>query len=205
MAMTEIINLLINFGQKFSYEGVFLLMTLESTFLPIPSELVVPPAAFLAGQGDLNLLFVIISGVLGSMTGATINYFLGKWIGQPLLYVFVNHKYAKFFLLNEDKLKKAENYFLRGANWATFLGRLVPGVRHLISIPAGFSKMNFFDFLLYTFLGSSFWVTILAILGYFFGANQVEINNYLWQISVVFALVFIVFIIWWARKSKKNK
>ncbi len=186
------------------YLGISLLMTIESSFIPFPSEIVILPAAYLAQQGEMNIFLVIFFGIIGSLLGASINYFLAYTLGRKVIYSLANRNFFKFLFINKEKVVKAENYFLKYGNISTFIGRFVPAVRQLISIPAGFSKMNFKSFILYTFLGSGIWVTILAILGYSFGSNQDIISKYSNQISlffVVFALILIVFIV----IKKKNE
>lgn len=203
--MTAIISLLLSAFSKMGYWGVFFLMAIESSFLPLPSEVVIPPAAYLAQKGEMNLIIVIIAGTLGSCLGASINYMLSATLGRAIVYSLANTKLAKIFLINEQKIKHAENYFLNYGNSSTFIGRLIPGVRHLISIPAGFTRMNFKNFLLYTFLGSTVWVTILALMGYWFGANDELIKEYYREISYAGILLAVLFIGYLFYKSKKSK
>jgi len=158
--MLEIINLLLAFSSKIGYFGVAFLMTIESSFVPFPSEVVILPAAYLSQQGEMNIIFVILAGIFGSLFGATINYILAFTLGRKLVYSLANSKFAKILLISEQKIIKAEQYFLKYGNIATFVGRLVPAIRQLISIPAGFSKMNFKKFIFYTFLGSGIWTNI---------------------------------------------
>jgi len=141
-------------------------MTIESSFIPFPSEIVVPPAAYMAAAGELNVFLVALSATLGALAGALINYGLAVWIGRPIVYKFVNSRVGHACLLNEQKMIKAEDYFVRYGNLSTLVGRLVPGVRQLISIPAGLAKMPMGRFLLYTSLGAGAWNIILAIIGY---------------------------------------
>jgi membrane protein DedA with SNARE-associated domain len=180
-------------------------MTIESSFLPLPSEIVIPPYAYLAAKGEFNLILVILAGILGSILGALINYFLSITLGRTLVYAIVRTRWAKLILLNEKKLEDAENYFLQYGNFATFIGRLVPVVRHLISIPAGFCRMRLDLFILYTFLGSTVWVTILAFLGYYFGANQEMLSAYYHELTIAGFSLFILFMIYIARKSYRRK
>lgn len=169
-----------------------MLMAIESSFIPFPSEIVIPPAAYLAFKGELNIFLVVFFGILGSMIGAYVNYFLALWLGKPLVYALVEKKWAKVFLLNKAKVERAEKYFLEYGNLSTFLGRLVPAVRQLISLPAGFVKMSFASFSLFTALGAGIWISILAALGYFFGANQVLLSLYFKEISIVFGAVALI-------------
>lgn len=197
---------LLALGVKMGYGGVIFLMAVESSFLPLPSEVVIPPYAYLASQGKFNLVLIIITGVLGSVIGALVNYFLAMTLGRAVIYAIVRSRWSKLILLDEKKLEQAENYFLKYGNSATFIGRLVPVVRHLISIPAGFSKMYLPTFILYTTLGAAVWVTILALLGYYFGANQEMLEEYYREISIVGGLLAVVFVsyIFYKQKMKKK-
>lgn len=150
-----------------NYGIVFLLMLLESTVIPVPSELVVAPAAYRAAAGELNLWLVILFGTLGADMGATINYIAGYYLGRPIIYRFANSKWGKLCLLNQNKVEKSEKYFYDHGMVATITGRLIPGIRHLISIPAGLAKMNYWKFLLYTTIGAGVWNCILAALGWY--------------------------------------
>mgnify|MGYP002338716151 FL=1 len=184
-------------------------MTLESSFIPFPSEVIVPPAAYSAQQGQLALWGVILAGILGSLAGAIINYFLAYYLGRVIVYRLADTKIAKMLLINSKKVEKSEKFFLKYGNVSTFIGRLIPVVRQLISLPAGFSRMNFKNFCLFTALGSGIWVVILAVLGYFFGANQELLKTYYKEISFLFlfltvAIVVIVAITKKIRKKKKE-
>ena len=170
--LQELIQILLNFSSEIGYLGIVILMTIESSFIPFPSEIIVPPAAFLASQGQFNIYLVILSGIVGSLVGALINYFLARTLGRGIVYSLINKKIARLLLLNEEKMIKAENYFRKYGAVSTFVGRLIPAIRQLISIPAGFSKMKLGKFIFYTSFGSGLWTIILAILGYVFGANQ---------------------------------
>ena len=205
--MNEIISYLLAVFLKMDYLGVFFLMAIESSFFPLPSEIVIPPAAYLAQKGEMNLILVIVAGTLGSLLGAILNYFLGLTLGRKIIYTIAKSKWAKIVLVNEAKVQESEKYFLKFGNSATFIGRLVPGVRHLISIPAGFTKMRFDNFVFYTILGSAIWVTILAILGYWFGANEEAIKQYYHEISIVGLFLAIAFVgyIFYKHKQSKTK
>jgi membrane protein DedA with SNARE-associated domain len=203
--MVNLIHYLLAFGEKIGYLGIVMLMAVESSFLPLPSELVIPPAAYLAQQGKMNIFLVIFSGAIGSVIGATFNYFLGRIIGQALIYRLADHKIAKLLFINQVKLKKAETFFIKSANTATFVGRLIPGVRHLISIPAGFFKMNFKNFIFLTFSGSFIWCSILALLGYVFGSNQEIIAKYYKELTIFLAVSGCIFLfLLYFRKIKRN-
>ncbi len=176
------------------YWGVFVLMTVQSSFIPFPSEIVVPPAAYLASQGKMDLGLIILFAVCGSMVGATINYYLAATLGRKVTYKLVDSKWAKFLFLDKENVEKAEAYFLKYGNFSTFICRLIPGIRQLISLVAGFTKMNFGSFFLYTFLGSGMWVVVLAMLGYFFGETQELYHEHYLQATIV-ALIFVAFMV----------
>ncbi len=192
--MADFVQLLLNFANDLGYPGIIILMAIESSFIPFPSEVVIPPAAYLAYQGKLDIFLVILCGVIGSLIGAVVNYVLAMWLGRPLVYILVEKKWAKFLLLSKKNVEKAEGYFLKYGAMSTFLGRLVPAVRQLISLPAGFVRMNFWIFLFFTFLGSAFWVSILAFLGYFFGSNQELFERYYGEIAIFIVIAVILFV-----------
>ncbi|MBR6656427.1 MAG: DedA family protein [Alistipes sp.] len=150
-----------------NYWTITLLMAIESSFIPFPSEVVVPPAAYkAAATGELNIWLVIFFATLGAVIGAYINYFLAVWLGRPIVYKFANSRIGHMCLLDEQKVAKAEEFFVRYGVAATLVGRLVPAVRQLISIPAGLSRMNLAKFTLYTAIGAGAWNSVLAALGY---------------------------------------
>ena len=167
-----------------NYGTIWLLMLLESTVIPVPSELVVSPAAYHAAGGNLNIWLVILFATIGADCGATINYLAGYYLGRPIIYRFANSKWGKMCLLNQQKVEKSEKYFYDHGMVATITGRLLPGIRHLISIPAGLSKMGYWKFLLYTTIGAGAWNFILAALGWYLhsavpeGQLQSEIERY---------------------------
>ena len=150
-----------------NYGTIFFLMMLESTVVPVPSELVVSPAAYHAAGGNLNLWLVILFATLGADLGATINYVVAYYVGRPVVYRFANSRLGRLCLLNQQKVEKSEKYFYDHGMVATITGRLIPGIRHLISIPAGLAKMHYGWFLLYTTLGAGAWNIILAALGWY--------------------------------------
>ncbi len=188
-----------------NYFTVALLMMIESTFLPLPSEVVMPFAAYKAAQGDLNAFIVIIAGTIGALTGALINYTLSYYLGRPLVYRFAESRLGKFFLLSKEKVIHAEDYFNRNGKTSTFIGRLVPGIRHLISIPAGLAKMNLRDFMLYTFIGAGIWNIILVLIGYFIYDIRDQIFPYMDDILYVLGAVFVIYLIIRARKNRGKK
>ena len=186
-----------------NYSTITFLMLLESTVVPVPSELVVAPAAYHAAGGNLNIFLVILFATIGADLGASINYAAGYWLGRPVIYKFANSKWGKLCLLNQQKVEHSEKYFNDHGMVATITGRLIPGIRHLISIPAGLSKMNYWKFLLYTTLGAGVWNIILAALGWWFHSfvpeNQltekiVEYGDYIkWGIIALVVLAVIIF------------
>lgn len=193
-----------------NYGTITILMAAESSIFPVPSELVIPPAAFIASKDDsnLNIFLVIIFGTIGALIGATLNYFvLGLWIGRPLLYKFADSKVGRMLLLSGEKLQKSENYFNKNGKVSTFVGRFIPVVRHLISIPAGFAKMNFPTFALFTFAGAGLWNCCLALLGYLAHGQADMIEKYSHEITVGMFVVLILVIIYFIVKYfiKKNK
>lgn len=152
---------------QLNYGVIWFLMLLESTVIPVPSELVVAPAAYHAAGGNLNFLLIILFATIGADCGATINYIAGYYLGRPIIYRFANSKWGKMCLLNQQKVEKSEAYFNNHGMVATITGRLIPGIRHLISIPAGLAKMNYWKFLLYTTIGAGAWNVILGGLGWY--------------------------------------
>lgn len=181
-----------------NYWTVTLLMSIESSFLPLPSEFVIPPAGWKAAQGEMNIFIIVLCAVTGSCIGASFNYCLALWLGKPIIYKLADTKLAHLMLINREAVQKAENYFIRYGKSATFIGRLVPAVRHLISIPAGLSKMNFRDFIIYTAFGSAIWNAILAVLGYFLYTQKELLNKYfqeLWTICLVLGIIFIIYVL----------
>jgi membrane protein DedA with SNARE-associated domain len=193
--------------QHLNYWTVTLFMAIESSFMPLPSEFVVPPAAWKAMQGGLNIYLVVAAGTLGSMIGAAFNYLLAMTLGRKIIYALVDTRLVHAFLINRAKMEKAEAFYLRFGRSSTFIGRLVPVVRHLISIPAGFTRMRFTDFMLYTFLGSLLWNAILAALGCLFYSQKELLNTYFKQLSYGLLALGAVFIIYVILKSvgKKNR
>src|SRR5574344_14096 len=197
-----------------NYGTIFLLMLLESTVIPVPSEFVVSPAAYHAAGGNLNVFLVILFATLGADCGATINYLAGYYLGRPIIYRFANSKWGKMCLLNQRKVEKSEKFFYQHGMVATITGRLIPGIRHLISIPAGLSKMKYLQFLLYTTIGAGLWNCILAGLGWYLHAIVPEDNltdkimEYGEYIKVIImalvAIAFIYFMVeWYINRRKK--
>jgi membrane protein DedA with SNARE-associated domain len=188
-----------------TYLTVALLMAIESTFLPLPSEVVIPFAAWKAAQGDLNVFLVVIFGTIGALCGSLINYFLARYLGRPIIYSFADSSVGKLFLLSKEKVQHAEDYFVRNGKSSTFIGRLVPGVRHLISIPAGLARMNLRNFIVYTFTGAGIWNIILAVIGYYLYEIREQIFPYLGYILLALGAGFVVFLVIRERRKRNNK
>ena len=197
------------YEQNMNYATITVLMTVESSFIPFPSEIVVPPAAYIASQpgSHLNIFLVVLFATIGAMLGALINYFLAIHLGRPLVYKFADSRIGHFLLLSKEKIMAAEVYFNKRGKTSTFVGRLVPGIRQLISIPAGLARMNIPNFLLYTFIGAGIWNAILAFLGYILHGQQDLINKYSHELSYIFLLLVVLFIGYVVVKQvvKKNK
>jgi membrane protein DedA with SNARE-associated domain len=202
---TIFINWVLNITAGLGYVGVFVLMAVESSFLPFPSELAIPPAAWLASQGQMNIFLIVILGTLGSVLGAMVNYFLALWLGRPAVYKLMDTKFARLLHLNSHDLERAEAKFLKNANSATFVCRLIPVIRQLISIPAGFTKMPFLPFVSLTALGSLIWVSILAALGYTLGANQDLLSQYYSEIQWILLILGIIWLSHFFYKKHKKK
>ena len=185
-----------------NYFTVGLLMIIESSFVPFPSEAVMPFAAFKAATGELNVFFVFLSGTTGAMVGALINYYLALFLGRPIIYRFAGSRLGKMLLLSKEKVEKAEDYFNRNGKSSTFVGRLVPAVRQLISIPAGLARMNIGSFLLYTFLGAGIWNIILVIVGYFMYEIRDRIFPYIGYILAGIGVVFVAYLIIKAKRKE---
>jgi len=192
--------------QNISYLTIFLLMAIEGSFIPFPSEVVIPPAAWKAAQGDLNIFLVVITGTLGALAGSLINYYLSYYLGRRLVYSFADTRLARMLLITPEKVEKAEQYFVKHGRSSTFIGRLVPGVRQLISIPAGLAKMPIKDFIVYTLLGAGIWNMVLAALGYFLYSQQELLNLYYKELSygmLVLGILFVSYLIYSSLKKRK--
>jgi membrane protein DedA with SNARE-associated domain len=170
----QIVNWIVSTIGEMGYTGVIALMFLESSFIPFPSEVVVPPAGYLAALGRMNLFLVIGAGIAGSILGAIFNYWISFRFGRPFF-----ERYGKYFLVGGKALDRADEYFARHGHISTFIGRLLPGIRQLISLPAGLTRMNIPLFLFYTSLGSGIWVVVLACVGYWVGNNQALVHRYM--------------------------
>ena len=194
-----------------NYGTILLLMLLESTVIPVPSELVVAPAAYHAAGGHLNVVLVVLFATIGGDLGASINYFVALYVGRPVIYRFANSKWGKMCLLNQEKVEKSERYFDDHGIVATLTGRLIPGIRHLISLPAGLARMNYWKFLLYTTIGAGCWHAILAAMGWYLHAivpedqldqTITEYNHYI--VGAILAIVVLA-ILWFIVKHRLGK
>ena len=198
--MHEIVSQIVDIVGSLGYTGIFIMMFLESSFFPFPSEVVMIPAGYLAFKGEMNIYLAILAGILGSVTGALFNYYLAMKFGRKFLL-----KYGKYFFLKEDSLDKLEKFFDKHGEISTFNGRLIPGIRQYISLPAGLSRMNVWKFSLFTALGAGIWVMVLAGLGYFLGSNEDVIKEYL-HIATFIALISVAFItIFYIVRAKRRK
>lgn len=209
---TSIIERIENwYADNMNYATIATLMAVESSFIPFPSEVVVPPAAYVAGIKDsslyttdsypLNVLLVVLFGTIGAIIGAIINYVLAMWLGRPIIYAFADSKVGHLCLLSSEKVKKAEDYFNEHGKVSTFIGRLIPGIRQLISIPAGLCKMHFGWFLWYTFLGAGIWNLVLALLGYIAHGQMDLIHAYSHELSIAIVVLLALAIAYFVVKA----
>ncbi len=188
-----------------TYWTVFLLMAIESTIIPFPSELVIPPAAFKAANGEMNIFLVIFSGTMGALAGSLFNYYMAKWLGNKLLLKFVNTRLAHLMMVDQSAIEKTEKYFLKNGKTSTLIGRLIPGIRHLISIPAGLANMKIRDFILFTAIGAAAWNIILATLGYFFYSQKELLDKYYKELILIILAVGGIYVIYLLYKGFKKK
>ncbi len=191
---------LVDMVSGLGYAGIVLFMGIESTVIPVPSEVIMIPAGYLVAQGKMDMTLVILSGTVGSVLGALINYFGALWIGRPVL-----ERYGRYFFVKPQNLQKMDIFFVRHGAISTFIGRLVPGARHLISIPAGLSRMNLTVFGFYTALGAGIWCAVLAFLGYYIGGNEALISEYLRELTIG-ALLLVggligIYVFWWNKRQ----
>ena len=208
------------YNSHLNYGTVTLLMTIESSFIPFPSEVIVPPAAYQACNSDnealyvtsskfVNVLLIILFATLGALIGALINYVLALWLGRPIIYWFADSKVGHLLLLDSSKVEKAEEYFREHGNVSTLVGRFIPAIRQLISIPAGLAKMNLGMFILFTSIGAAVWNTVLAILGYVAHGQKDLIDKYNHELTIALLAVFAIgvgyVIIKWIVSAKKRK
>ena len=197
--LSDVVAWLVETIGAMGYWGVAGLMFLESSFFPFPSEVVMPPAGYLAQQGQMSLPVALFAGVAGSLLGALFNYWLSLRFGRPF---FI--KYGRHFGVTDDVLDKADVFFERHGHISTFVGRLVPVIRQYISLPAGIARMDLGKFCLYTSLGAGIWVTILTMLGYWLGSNQELIHHYLSEITIVLCVICALIVGVYVWKQKKR-
>ena len=200
--MNAFLNWLVEAIGTMGYSGILFLMFIESTFIPLPSELVIPPAGYLIYQKQMHWFGVIASGTAGSLLGALFNYGIAIFLGRPFIL-----KYGKYFGVSERHFRKGEDFFLQHGNISTFVGRLILGVRHYISFPAGLCKMNLMKFCFYTALGAGIWVCILAYIGYFVGDNRERIMEMSrqWTVYIIIGCVLLVVLyIFWHKRKQRN-
>ncbi len=207
MLLTELfrsaVESLVGLIDVLGYLGVFILMTIESSFIPFPSEVVLIPAGVLVQRGEMSFLLLFLAGVLGSLAGALFNYYIGFYLGRKAVDRLVD-KYGKVFLIDKKKLEKTDNFFKRHGEITTFAGRLIPVVRQLISLPAGFSKMNIYKFSFYTILGAGIWTAILILLGYIFEDNMPLIEQNLKVISLLLVFFALAVVLVYLLVKRKN-
>ncbi len=205
-------NFITTLLSNLNYPTILFLMLLESTVIPVPSELVVAPAAYHAASGELNVLLVVLFATIGADLGASINYFVALYVGRPVIYKFANSRWGKLCLLNQQKVEKSERYFDEHGIVATLTGRLIPGIRHLISIPAGLARMSYWKFLLYTTIGAGLWHAILAAMGWYLSTfvpeDQLEstieqYNHYI--VGAIVGIVVLVIAYFMAKKVFQRK
>ena len=208
--MSFIDNIISWYSAHMNYASITALMAVESSFIPFPSEVVIPPAAFVAGQPDsvlcatgnypVDVLIIVLFGTLGAMIGAIINYGLSVWLGRIIIYKFADSKVGHLCLLSSEKIQKAEEYFREKGNVSTFIGRFIPGIRQLISIPAGLSRMHFGSFLWWTFLGAFIWNCILALMGYIAAGQMDLIKEYSHELSVAILVLLGAVVLFYTAK-----
>jgi len=196
----QIAEAIVQYIGDLGYWGIFLLMFLESTFFPFPSEIIMIPAGYLAYKGEMNVYIVVLVGILGSVAGALFNYYLAMHFGRKFIL-----KYGKYFFIKEETLDKLETFFSKHGDLSTFNGRLIPGIRQLISLPAGLARMNIAKFSLYSGLGAGIWVIVLVALGYLLGSNEELISEYLKSATLI-ALISVLFItIFYVVRNRRRK
>ena len=196
----DIAQFLVNQIGDMGYVGIFLLMFLESTFFPFPSEIIMIPAGYLAYQGEMNLYMVILVGILGSIAGALLNYYLAMHLGRKIIL-----KYGKYFFIKEETLDKLDTFFAKHGEISTFTGRLIPGIRQLISLPAGLARMNIAKFSFYTAIGAGIWVVVLVAVGYVVGSNQELISEYMKSATLIALVSVVLIIIFYVVRNRRRR
>ncbi len=198
--MQAVVDFVVNTVGSLGYAGIFAMMFLESSFFPFPSEVVMIPAGYLAYQGEMSIVAAVVAGTVGSLAGALFNYWLAVKVGRPLLL-----RYGRWVLIKPETLERMERFFRTHGEISTFNGRLLPGIRQYISLPAGLARMPLVRFSLYTSLGAGIWVLVLALLGYFLGANQQLLHQYLREITIAAAgFVVVSFAVYFAIRRRRR-
>ena len=195
-----LVEIILNFVGSSGYIGIFLMTLIESTFIPIPSEITLVPAGYLLSQGQMHILPLFISSILGTVLGAVFNYALAYVYGRKIIL-----NYGKYFFLTKKDFSILERFFLKYGNISTFFGRMLPGVKHFISFPAGLAGMNIKLFCLYTLAGSSVWIIILLYFGYVIGGNEKLISYYIKRFNLLIVFIFTIFILFFFYKNSKDK
>ena len=191
-----------------NYGSITLLMAIESSFIPFPSEIIVPPAAWKAAQGELNVYLVFLFSTVGALIGALFNYYVALFVGRKIIYKLADTRLANMMLINPEGIEKAEEYFRKHGKVSTFIGRLVPAVRQLISIPAGLSSMKLRDFILFTVMGAAIWNAVLTALGYFLYTQKEILDRYYHELSYLFlglGMLFAGYLVYKAVSFKKRE
>jgi len=191
----QLVDLIFDWG----YIGIFIMMAIESSFIPFPSEIVLVPAGYLASKGEMNVVYIMGSAVAGSLLGAFVNYYLALTMGRKFLL-----KFGRYFFISPQTLERLERYFKSHGHISTFTGRLIPGIRQLISIPAGLARMNLAEFSIYTTLGAGIWALILVLVGYFIGENETLIRQYLREITII-VMILVAILVWIYYTYQKKK
>lgn len=198
--MQQMIDFIVSTVSGWGYIGIFIMMAIESSVIPLPSEVVMIPAGYLVSKGEMEWIPVLLSGTLGSIFGALVNYYFAMIVGRKFI-----KKYGKYFFLPADKLVLVEQFFYKHGSFSTFSGRLIPVIRHLISIPAGLARMNIPKFIFYTGTGAGIWVAVLTALGYFIGQNEELLHEYLKLITFVVLGFLTIGLVFYIRLNKSKK
>jgi membrane protein DedA with SNARE-associated domain len=196
----EIAETILGYIGELGYGGIFFLMFIESSFFPFPSEIVMIPAGYLVYQEQMDLTLVIVMGILGSIAGALLNYYIALYFGKPFIL-----KYGKYFFIKEQTLDKLEDFFTKHGEISTFTGRLIPGIRQLISLPAGLARMHLAKFALFTGLGAGIWVIVLVLVGYFVGANEELIVQYLKSATLIALVCVLLIVLFYVVRYKRRR
>ena len=201
--MLEIFMKIIEFVDSLGYIGIFIMTLIESTFVPIPAEITLIPAGYIVAEGKMNALIVLFCSTCGTVIGSLLNYFIARYYGRDLLL-----RYGNYFFMTQKRLESIELFFEKHGAISTFSGRMLPGLKHVISFPAGLAKMNLSKFVIYTALGGSIWNAILITLGYYIGQNQTLLKKYISQVNIALVVICVISVTAYFlinRKRRKNK